>query len=121
MAVKLFALRGVPDDEATEIRELLTEAEIDWYETPAGNWGMSMPAIWMNDEEQLQKAKLLIEEYQRERLVRVRKEYEQLKIVRKSATMIDKITENPIRFFVYLAIVLGIVYLSIKPFIDFGE
>jgi len=50
MAVQLFKLKGVPEDEAEDIRNLLTNHYIDHYETPAGNWGISMPAIWLNKE-----------------------------------------------------------------------
>ena len=67
MTVLLFALRGVPDDEADEVRELLTEQEIDYYETSAGNWGISMPALWLRDRGQLQEARELLANYQRQR------------------------------------------------------
>jgi len=32
MPILLFSLRGVPDDEADEVRELLTEQNIDFYD-----------------------------------------------------------------------------------------
>ena len=121
MPTKLFALRGVPDDEAGEIRELLTDNEIDYHETPAGNWGISAPAIWVNDEKQTQKAKLLIEKYQQERLARARAEYEQLKKAGKNRTVIDLIKENPVRFIAYLAIIALVAYLSTKPFLHIGK
>lgn len=35
----LFRLSGVPDDEADDVRMLLTDNAIDFYETSAGNWG----------------------------------------------------------------------------------
>ena len=56
MPVKLFSLRGVPDDEADEIRALLAQHAIDYYETPPGNWGVSMPAIWLPDDSELARA-----------------------------------------------------------------
>ena len=68
MPVPVFRLRNVPDDEAEEIRNLLKHNHIDFYETPAGNWGISMPAIWLNDDDQLERAKELIKEYQQHRL-----------------------------------------------------
>ena len=36
MAVLIFKLRYVPEDEAHEIRELLGDNNIDFYETTAG-------------------------------------------------------------------------------------
>lgn len=121
MSVQLINLRGVLDDEAEELRALLVANEIDYYETPAGNWGISMPAIWLNDESQLEKAKLLIENYQRERMARVRHEYEQLKREGKNKTILDELKENPVRVIVYLSIVAIVIYLSTKPFVDIGN
>jgi len=121
MPAKLFSLRGVPEDEAAEVRELLTRSGVDHYETPAGNWGVSAPAIWLNDADQLAKARSLIDEYQNERRVRVRAEYEQLKGEGKAETVMDRIRNDPFRFILYLALALFILYVSIQPFIDFGN
>ena len=64
MAIMLFKLRGVPDDEAEEVREVLKGAGIDFYETPPSRWGVSMEAIWLQDEEQMERARALIDGYQ---------------------------------------------------------
>ena len=45
MAKLLFNLRNVPDDEADEVRDLLTAHGVDWYETRPGNWGISTGAL----------------------------------------------------------------------------
>ena len=74
MPILLFNLNGVPDDEAEEIRALLNSNGIDFYETPAGNWAASVPALWLNDESQRSQATLLIDQYQRERVIRARAE-----------------------------------------------
>jgi len=121
MSVQLFRLKNVPDDEAEEIRNLLTNNHIDHYETPAGNWGVSMPAIWLNDDEQLEKAKQLIDEYQKERQVRIRNEYEQGKREGKNRNFINELLENPIQFVLYIAFAAVILYFSIKPFLNFGQ
>ena len=49
----LFHLRGVTDDEADDVRELLREAGIEFYETQAGRWNLSVPALWLSDGGQL--------------------------------------------------------------------
>src|SRR4030065_1675214 len=49
LPILLFKLNGVPDDEAEDIRALLNRNGIDYYETPAGNWAESVPAIGLND------------------------------------------------------------------------
>jgi len=121
MPIQLFRLRGVPDDEVEDIRELLSNHGIDFYETPAGNWGISMPAIWLSDQSQLQRARALIEKYQQDRLVRIKNEYEQLRKQKKNRTLIHEIKDDPIRFVFYIAIIVIVVYLSTKPFLDFGK
>jgi hypothetical protein len=121
MPIKLFSLHNVPDDEAEEIRELLRDNGIDFYETPAGNWGVSVPYIWLHDENELEKAKVLIADYQKERLVRVREEYTQLGLIGRRRTMGDVIRENPLRFVVYLAAIAAVLYFSTKPFINIGN
>lgn len=121
MPAKLFSLHNVPDDEAEEVRELLRSHEIDFYETPAGNWGISVPYIWLQDENELEKAKALISDYQQERLIRAREEYAQLVQTGKRRTISDVIRENPLRFVVYLAAIAAVLYFSTKPFINIGK
>lgn len=121
MAVRLFSLHNVPDDEAEDVRELLRSNEIDFYETPAGNWGVSVSSIWLHDENELEKARALIANYQQERLNRVREEYAQFGRTGKHRTIGDVIRENPLRFVVYLAAIAAVLYFSTKPFLDIGK
>jgi len=112
MAVQIFSLRNVPDDEADEIRALLQEHTIDYYETPAGNWGISMPALWLNDEAQLEQARALIEQYQQERQRITREE--------SPRTLADMVRESPMRYLAYLALIAVILYISVSPFLKIG-
>lgn len=121
MSVILFKLKNVPDDEAEEVRELLARNSINYYETSAGKWGISMPAIWLKDEAQFTDARYLIEEYQSKRVHRAKQEYSKLKTEGKVETIVDKIKQKPIQFIFYVAIILFVVYVSIKPFLDIGK
>ena len=121
MTIKLFSLKGVPEDEAEDIRELLNQNNIDYYETPGGLWGISVPAIWLKHEDQLKTAYPLIEKYQSERRFKAKQEYEELKKKGGLNAVIYRIMEDPIRFIVYLAIIIVVLYFSIKPFLYFGE
>jgi Family of unknown function (DUF6164) len=120
MAVLLFSLRNVPDDEAEEIRQLLASNGIAFYETPAGKWGISSPGIWLHDSDELPNAKLLIETYQQERFVSRRQEFESLKKQGKHKTIVHVIAENPLRFVFYLVVIGIVLYLSIVPFFWLG-
>lgn len=121
MAARLFSLHNVPEDEAEEVRELLASHALDYYESPEGNWGVSMPAIWLRDEAQLEQARVLIAEYQKKRLVRVREEYALLQRAGMNRTLFDVIRENPLRFVVYLAVIVMVIYFSTRPFMDMGK
>ena len=121
MAVIFFKLRGVPEDEAKEVRELLNSNHIKYYETPEGRWKISMPAIWLPDNSQLQTAQELLDRYQQDRRTNAQDEYHRLKESGGQRTIIDSIKENPIRFFVYLCVVAFVLYLSIIPFTEIGR
>jgi hypothetical protein len=121
MPVLLFSLRNVPEDEAEEIRELLTSKEIEYYETPAGKWGISAPAVWLRDENELRQAKALIDTYQKARFVKQRQAYESLKRAGKHKTVLDAIKENPFQFVVYTSIAVIVLYFSIRPFFNLGS
>ena len=123
MSKQIFRLRNVPDDEAEEIRLLLREHGIEFYETPGGNWGISMPALWLNDdnEHQAEEARALIEQYQEERAGRMRREYEELRQQGKHRRLRDAFWERPLEFIFYLLIVVLILYLSTKPFLDLAD
>jgi hypothetical protein len=113
MAVQLFNLRNVPDDEADAIRALLQEHAIDYYETPAGNWGISMPSIWINDEGQREQALALIEAYQQERLRSSRED-------ESPRTLAEMVREHPMRYLAYLALIALVLYISVTPFLKIG-
>jgi hypothetical protein len=101
MAAQLFRLRNVPDDEAQEIRDLLSRHHID--------------------HGQLEEAKELIEQYQNQRLARVRDEREKRKREGKKPSYFADFLENPIQVILYAAIAAVILYFSIKPFLNFGQ
>jgi len=67
MAELLLRLRYVPDEEADTIRELLSDGNIDTYETTAGSWGLGVAAIWLRDDEQSQAAHAILDAYQEQR------------------------------------------------------
>ncbi len=120
MAVHLFKLRNVPDDEADEIRQLLTEHDIAFYETSAGIFGFSAPSIWLHDSAQLEHARQILHTYHTQRREKARRHYAEQIANGQQRTVLDIAKENPTRFAAYLAIIALILYFSIKPFIRLG-
>lgn len=116
----LFKLNGVPDDEADDVRMLLADNAIDYYETSAGNWGVSMPAIWLTDADDYTRARALLDEYQQARTIRMRAEYERLKREGKNKTFVDAIREKPLQILMHLLIAVLVIYLSVRLVVDIG-
>ena len=118
MAQLLFKLHQVPEDEAEEVRHLLSEHAIATYETQAGFWGLGVAAIWLVNVEQLEFAKGLLADYQSERLARQQAlKAEQLARGEIPPTFWQRLMRQPVRvslMFLAVAFVLG---LSILPFV----
>ena len=121
MAKILFRLNGVSDDETNNVRELLINNAIDFYETSSGNWGVSMPAIWLSEDSQFEKAQALLNTYQNERTIRMREEYARLKREGKNKTFADSVAQNPVRFTIHLALALLVIYLSVTLVLDLAK
>jgi len=115
MAVLIFKLRYVPEDEAHEIRELLRDNDIDFYETSAGAFGISMPGLWLKNETQLIEARQLIDEYQQLRLDRAHESYKQ----GTPRTFMDMFKEAPVRYLSSILAIILICYFMIFHFFNF--
>jgi len=120
MAKLLFSLRDVPEDEAEEVRELLESHQLDFYETSAGNWGVSMPALWLHNNDDYTQARQLLDDYQQQRALSQRSKYQALKQQGMEQSFRQHVFANPIRFFAYLAIICLILYASAKIVFEFG-
>ena len=119
MSKLLFRLRHVPDDELEEVRQLLDESEIAFFETSAGNWGISMPAIWVQHDADYERARVLLDEYQQQRTVRMREYYQQLRDSGQARTMWQVFQENPVKFVSYLALIGVVLFVSLRFFLSF--
>ena len=116
MAVLIFNLRHVPDDEAQDVRELLLDNNIGFYETSAGILSMSVPGLWVVNEEQVEEARHLIDEYQQSRQDRVRKDYELRKRQGSARTFMDMFKEAPVSYISYILAIILICYFMISLF-----
>ena len=117
MARLLFKLAQVPQDEASEIRALLDEHQIHYYETDAGFFRVGLDAIWLADGAQEEQARELIRAYQAERCVRQQQNYAQLVEAGQVPSVWQHFCAQPIRF---VALVLAIIFvagLTLVPFV----
>jgi hypothetical protein len=95
MSKLLLNLRGVPDDEANDVRRFLDSGGVGYYETAPSMWGTS-GGIWV-DNGDLAEAKRLMAEYQRERHTRVRAERAEAKRNGTAERFIDVLRTQPLR------------------------
>ncbi len=116
MSRLLIKLRHAPDDEIQEIRSLLQEHRISFYETQFGPWGVSAPGIWLNDEQQYDRAKALLDDYEATRFREKRAEYERLRRAGRHRTLLQNLRERPVQVVLYSLIAGLILYFSVSPF-----
>jgi len=121
MSKLIFNLKSVPDDEAMEVKELLTDNHIEFFESPGGNWGVSVHALWLKDETDSERAKALIDEYQLERSEKARIEKQQKIENGELETFLQRLFRKPILLLVNLIIVVFLLYISIVPFFEMAN
>lgn len=112
MSILFFHLRAVPVDEAEDIRELLAYNQIAFYETSAGMFGVSLPAIWLNHEEDLAMAQELLNAYQQQRAIEQRALYETRKEQGEQPGFLQHNLRHPLRFIFCVGIIVLIAYVS---------
>ncbi|BAU58227.1 DUF6164 family protein [Halorhodospira halochloris] len=117
MAKLIMNLRGVPDDEADEVRELLNQYNIDFYETPPNRWGITSGGIWLKDADCYPQAKRLLDEYQRKRSERVRAEYEAMRQRGEIDTLLQRVAREPLKAALYTVLMLIILAFMTIPFV----
>lgn len=117
MARLLFKLSNVPDDEAQDIRELLNNHDIHFYETNAGFFRVGLDAIWLADGTQEEQARELIRSYQAERVVRQQENYAQLVEVGQVPSVWQRFCAQPIRFIALVVAILFVAALTVVPFV----
>ena len=117
MARLLFKLAQVPDDEAADIRTLLNEHQIQYYETDAGFFRVGLDAIWLADSAQEARARELIKAYQVERTVPQQQNYAQLVEAGQVPSVWQLFCAQPIRFIASALAIIFVAGLTLIPFV----
>lgn len=121
MAKLLFRLNGVSEEEADQIRELLEQHDVDFYETHAGRWGVSLAAIWLRNNEEFDEVRQLIIESQQQRQITLRAEFEEKLRNGDIQPWSQRLLQRPTDF---IAVALGIgfiIALMLWPFLTIFE
>lgn len=117
MARLLFKLAQVPADEAADIRALLEEHQIHFYETDAGFFRVGLDAIWLADGTQEEQARELIRAYQAERVVRQQQNYAQLVEAGQVPSVWQYFCAQPMRFIASAIAIVFVAGLTLLPFV----
>ena len=120
MAKLLLNLRHVPEDEAEEVRGLLEAHGIGFYETPPNRWGISMGGIWLADDEQAERARVLLDDYQAERRRRSREDWEARRAAGEAETFLGLLRREPLRIVALVGAAGLIAYFVVSPFFGIG-
>ncbi|MCS4504502.1 hypothetical protein KBTX_01851 [wastewater metagenome] len=118
MSRLLINLRDVPDDEILELRGMLEANGIPYFETEPNRWGISMGAIWLEDDDDLERARALLADYQAERQRRERNDYRERLARGEADTLWQRARRRPLAVLFYCAAAALILYLSTQPFLD---
>jgi hypothetical protein len=121
MAELLLNLRHVPDDEVAEVRAMLDQHAIAFYETEPNRWGISAGAIWIKDESDAAQARQLMATYQSERQAHARAERETAKRDGTAETFWSQLRRQPLRLLMILFAVAIFVALSLWPLLLSGR
>lgn len=113
MAKLLFKLNGVTDEEADFVRSRLDEAEVDYYETRQGRFGISLAGIWLRNEDDYEEARVLLNEIQADWLEEVRQH--------PVPSTGERFLAGPARFILTLVAIVAIISLTVIPFMDAFE
>lgn len=111
MAKLLFRLGGVGEDEAEDVRQVLDEAEIHYYETNSGRWRISVAAIWLVNKDDYPRARAVLDDYQEKRRVHMQA------LAKDMPTLWQSIQQRPIHFFFSIVAVIFILALVLLPFL----
>ena len=120
MARLLLNLRNVPDDEAEDVRALLDEHGLAFYETSPGPLGITAGAIWLRHDAEHEAARALLARYQAERGARARAAHAEDVRAGTAETLASRLRARPVATLLHAAVAAGLLYLVVRPFFGIG-
>lgn len=116
MAVLLFRLNQVPEDEADDVRQLLEESRIDCYESSAGFFRLGVAAIWLKDNDDLPRARELIDDYQAQRAETMRADYQSRVSAGEENSFLQESLQHPFRLIGSIGLLVLVLAIIMLPF-----
>lgn len=116
MARLLLNLRGVPEDEADDVRALLDGRGIAYYETRPGPLHITAGAIWVRHDADYPIARSVMSDYQSRRAEEARREHERRVREGTAETLLSSVRRRPLPTVLYLGVIVALLYFAIRPF-----
>lgn len=120
MSKLLLNLRNVPDDEADDVRAILEDQKISFYETTPSMWGVSAGGIWVTEDADFADAKHAMADYQQQRGASARDEYAAAKRAGTAETFGSVVRAQPARVVLLILAILFVLGLMALPAILLG-
>lgn len=120
MSKLLLNLRNVPDDESGDVRAMLENHKISFYETTPSMWGISAGGIWVTEDADFADAKRAMADYQQQRGVRARDEHAAAKRAGTAETFASVVRAQPARVALLVLAILFVLGLMALPAILLG-
>lgn len=114
----LLNLRNVPEDEAEQVKELLTENEIPFFETSPSFFGFNAGGIWLQQKEHGPEAKALLADYQQQRAEAAQAHWQELRERGIQPTQWQMMKKHPIRFAFTLIGIVILFVIMLLPFLS---
>lgn len=116
MSRLLLNLRHVPADEADDVRALMREAGIAFYETRPSMFGISAGGIWLREDADEPRARTLLRDYQATRGEQARRAFDEARREGRVPGVLDQLRDDPRRVllvFAGIALMLGLTALPV--------
>ena len=115
----LLNLRDVPEDEADEVRALLDGEGLEFYETKPSLWGVSAGGIWLPEDGDAARARVLLAEYQARRERQARDDRERARLEGRLPGAWSSFGRDPARALAALLGILLMLAVATLPFLFF--
>ncbi len=120
MSKLLMNLRRVPDKERDEVCALLEEHGIEYFLTPPSVWGVSAGGVWLRHDQDWERARPLLADYQNRRHDREKAAFQQAHRDGDVTTVGRNLRRHPLRTLAFLVAVVAVLLIALVPFITFG-
>lgn len=120
MAKLIFNLKDVPEQEADAVRQLLEQNQIEFYETHAGRWKISVAALWIPNDQDFEPARNLINQFQYDLGLSRQQEREQDIASGNVPGWWQYFVLHPLQVIVFIIAIFIVLAVSTIPFIRLG-